>query len=178
VLSAFFLFAFLWNSGIPPKTPVSIYDLSYLIASLVYFLLPITSRLKLGSLIDWQPEVVEGKAPTPEVKERTMKPTTAMQYKILNTLWNKQVGKFPDLKVLFTFRLNQPAPEFLGFRDAGNQLLGMGLINESDKGQFGLSWEGLQYCAEHYKEFPADMWGKPEPDYNDNLDKVLKKLQE
>ncbi len=178
VLSAFFLFTFLWNSGLPPKTPVNIYDLSYLIASVVFFLLPITSQLKLGNLIDWKKELEEGKTPTPEPQEPTMIPKTAMQYKILNTLWNKQVGKFPDLNVFFTFRINQPAPEFLEFRDAGNRLVGEGLINETDTGQFGLSWKGLRYCAEHYKEFPADMWGEHEPQYHGNLDKVLKQLEE
>jgi len=176
VLSAFFLFTFLWNSGLPPKTPVVIYDLSYLIASFVFFLLPITSRLKLGNLIDWKKELEQGKTPMPEPQEPTMTPKTAMQYKILNTLWVKQVGKFSDLHVIFTFRLNQTAPEFLEFREAGNRLMGEGLISETDTGQFGLTWKGLRYCAEHYKEFPADMWFDYERSYQDNLSEVLQKL--
>jgi hypothetical protein len=178
VLSAFFLFTFLWNSGFPPKTPVVIYDLSYLIASFVFFLLPITSSLKLGNLIDWKKELEEGNAPTPEPQEPAIIPKTAMEYKILNTLWNKQVGKIPDLHALFTFRLNQPASEFLDFREAGNRLMGEGLISETDTGQFGLTWKGLRYCAEHHKEFPADMWGEYEHSYQNNLSGVLERLRD
>jgi len=114
----------------------------------------------------------------PEEPERPRKARTAMEYKILNTLWTKQVGKFPDMNVVFTFRLNMGAPEFLAFREAGNRLMIEGLIMEADFGQFFLTRTGLQYCAANFTTFPADMWFEPEPLYNDNLDKVLQKLEE
>lgn len=101
---------------------------------------------------------------------------TALELKILNTLWTKQVMKFPDLDTRFTFRLNGTATEFLAFREAGNRLLGEGLISETDIGQFALTVKGLEYCAEHYKEFPADTWFEYEPLDQANLKKVLEKL--
>jgi hypothetical protein len=188
VMSGFFFIVFLINLGWIPKTPVTIYDLSYLIASFVYFVLPIVSRLKLGNLVDIETKPLENKISKDEVEKRGLpeelptaiaeRPNTAMEYKILNTLWNKQVGKFPDLDVFFTFRLNTSATEFLEFREAGNRLMGKGLISETDIGQFHLTSAGLQYCSKNYKTFPADMWFKYESLYQDNLGKVLKKLNE
>lgn len=186
VMSGFFFIVFLINSGWIPKTPVTIYDLSYLIASFVYFVLPIVSRLKLGNLLDIDTRLYEDKISKVELEMKALseelptaiaeRPKTAMEYKILNTLWNKQVGKFPDLDVFFTFRLNKSAPEFLEFREAGNRLMGKGLISETDIGHFYLKSAGLQYCSKNYNTFPADMWFKYESLYQDNLGKVLQKL--
>jgi hypothetical protein len=188
VMSGFFLIVFLLNSGWIPKTPDTIYDLTYLITSFVFFVLPFASRLKVGNLVDIETRLKEGKIPKEEVERRSYlkrpsaeaaeRPKSAMEYKILNTLWNKQVGKFPDLDVFFTFRLNKSAPESLEFRYAGNRLMGEGLISETDVGQFHLTFAGLQYCAKNHKNFPADMWGRYEPSYRDNLGKVLQKLKE
>ena len=106
-------------------------------------------------------------------QERQM---SAIELKILNTLWNKQVNKFPDLKDRFTFRLNAAAPRFLEFREAGNRLMGMGLISETDIGQFFLIKEGLKYCKDHYKEFPADMWFEQSKLDPAKLDKAIKNI--
>lgn len=188
VMSGFFFIVFLINSGLIPKTPVTIYDLSYLIASFVYFVLPVVSRLKLGNLVDIETRLYEDKISKEELEksglpeelptETAERPKTAMEYKILNTLWNKQVGKFPDLDVFFTFRLNKSATEFFEFQVAGYRLMGKELISETDFGQFHLTQTGLQYCSKNYKTFPADMWFKYESLYQDNLGKVLTKLNE
>lgn len=214
VLCVFFLLVFLKNSDWSPKTPETIYDLTYLIASLVFLMLPFVSRLKLGKLLDFERELGKTREDmnhfknetrqmfslfsaasatasnivnlyghqegTVEAKgsEPTKEARTAMEYKILNTLWNKQVGKFPDINVFFTFRLNMGTPEFLAFREDGNRLMNKGLIGETDFGQFHLTQAGLVYCAKNFEAFPADMWGESEPLYKDNLDKVLKKLKE
>ena len=128
-------------------------------------------------------------ASTPKVQERESeekpktereskeRPKTAMELKILNTLWNRQVLKFPELNGSWTFRLNQVAPEFLEFREAGSRLLGEGLISETDIGQFQLTVKGLRYCAKHHKDFPTDMWVKHVPIPKDNLEKLLKNLE-
>lgn len=186
LMSGFFFIVFLINSGWIPKTPVTIYDLSYLIASFVYFVLPIISRLKLGNLIDIETKPLENMISKDEVEKRGLpdelptaiaeRPKTAMEYKILNTLWNKQVGKFPDFDVFFTFSLNTSATEFLEFQEAGNRLMWKGLISETDIGHFYLKSAGLRYCSKNYKTFPADMWFKYESLYQDNLGKVLQKL--
>ena len=86
--------------------------------------------------------------------------------------------KFPELNGSWTFRLNTVAPEFLEFREAGNRLMGEGLITETDIGQFQITIEGLRYCANHYKEFPADMWIKDVPIAEGNLKRLLENLMQ
>lgn len=199
------------NSGWIPKTPVTIYELVYLIASFIFFVLPFVSRIKLGMLLEIDRKLNETKEDMnqfkndmrqmisvissasatantsisiqegmTESKEQKLvsqkKEKTAIELKILNTLWNRQVLKFPDLNTFFSFRLNVPTQEFLEFREAGNRLMGEGLISETEIGHFILTDKGLRYCANHYKEFPADMWFKYIPLDQTNLEKVLKKL--
>ncbi len=119
----------------------------------------------------------EGQKKKDEIKSEN-KPRTAMEFKILNTLWNRQVLKFPDLNTRFTFRINQPAPEFIPFLEAGISLMREGLITETDFGQFMLTNEGFRYCAEHYKEFPSDMWFDYFPLEEDNLKKALQRVED
>lgn len=181
ILSIFFFVIFLKNSGWLPNTPKTIYDLAYLVVSLVFFLLPFITNLELGKggLKLGLTQTSEGTAPKAESEDKpeTKKPKTAIELKILNTLWNRQVLKFPELNIFFTFRLNASASEFLEFREAGNRLMGEGLISETDTGQFLLTNQGLRYCAENYKEFPADMWFKYKPLDQTNLKKVLDNLR-
>ena len=106
------------------------------------------------------------------------KPKTAIELKILYTLWNRQVLKFPELNKFFTFKLNSVSPEFLEFREAGNRLMSEGLIRKTKTDQFFLTKKGLRYCAEHYTEFPDDMWFKYIPLDQANLKKVLKKFRD
>lgn len=101
------------------------------------------------------------------------KPKTAVELKILSTLWNRQVNKFPELNKFFTFTVSPESPEF---RKAGNSLMSQGLIRKTSKDQFVLTQKGLRYCAEHYTEFPDDMWFTYIPLHPDKLEKVLKKL--
>jgi len=193
LLSVFYLIVFLKNSGLFPKTPVGINDVTYPIASFVFFVLPFVSRLKVGQLLELDRKVMETRRDVEHFKnetrhfltnlaaasanavnivnlygiaregevERTVpeqKNRSATELKILNTLWNRQVLRFPELDKLWTFTLCPPAPEYVQFREAGNRLMGEGLICETEKGQFGFTRAGLRYCAEHYKDFPADMW--------------------
>ncbi len=110
--------------------------------------------------------------------EQEDKPKTAVELKILYTLWNRQVLKFPELNKFFTFKLNSVSPEFPEFREAGNRLMSEGLIRKTKIDQFFLTKKGLRYCAEHYTEFPDDMWFKYIPLDQANLKKVLKKLRD
>ncbi len=48
---------------------------------------------------------------------------TYMEFKILNTLWTKQVNKFPGFNPLFSFKISPYIPEFVEFRKAGTNLL-------------------------------------------------------
>lgn len=81
-----------------------------------------------------------------------------MEYQILNTLWTKQVNKFPDYSGLWTFRINANTPVFLQYREAASKLIGEGLISETEQGQLYLTREGFNYCKSHYKEFPPEQW--------------------
>ena len=59
------------------------------------------------------------------------KQRTLMEYMILNTLWTKQVNKWPDLSVLFSFTMGFEAPsENQAFREAGAKLIGEGLMRK------------------------------------------------
>ena len=98
---------------------------------------------------------------------------TAMEYRILNTLWTKQVNKFPDLSNWFSFTIGGNQPDYQDFRQAGYKLLGEGLIWETDVRQFALTRKGFEFCRAHYKEFPADQWWPDEKIDEANLQRVL-----
>ncbi len=179
ILSVFFFLVFLKNSGWIPKSPTTVYDLAYLLVSLVYFVLPFVSSVKVGGILEIKrTRPIAGNVPAQQVSESNSedKRKTATELKILNTLWNRQVVRFPDLNKFWTFRLSTTSPEFLQFREAGNRLMGQGLIAETDKGQFRLTKRGLHYCAEHYEEFPPDMWFEYIPLTEDNLQRLRAKL--
>jgi len=211
ILSGFFFLIFIKNAGWPPRTPVTINDIAYLIVSFIFFVVPFISSMKLGKLIEFERKLNETRedmyyfkndtrqmfaafsavsttarsvlnvysvASEGQVQKREQqeKPKTAIELKILNTLWNRQVNKFPELDTFFTFRLNATSSEFLEFREAGNRLMGKGLISETDTGQFFLTDKGIRYCAKNYKDFPADMWFNYIPLDEAKLKNLLKKL--
>ncbi|MFA5205066.1 MAG: hypothetical protein WC708_11750 [Lentisphaeria bacterium] len=100
---------------------------------------------------------------------------TLMEYMILNTLWTKQVNKWPDLSILFTFGMNFSAPsEKQAFQEAGAKLIGEGLITETSNGQYALTIRGFEYCKKHYKKFPPEQWWPEETINEENLKMVIK----
>jgi hypothetical protein len=99
---------------------------------------------------------------------------SAMELKILNTLWTKQVNKFPDFDKYFTFVISVNSPEYFEFRKAGSKLLGEGYVGETQEGHYHITREGFAYCKLHYKDFPSDQWWPEEPINPDNLNKVIK----
>ena len=98
-----------------------------------------------------------------------------MEYMILNTLWTKQVNKWPDLSVYFTFIMNFVSPsETKAFKEAADILIGEGLITvSSENGQYMLTIAGFDYCKKHYKEFPKEQWWPEEQINKENLHKVI-----
>ena len=94
---------------------------------------------------------------------------SAMELKILNTLWTKQVNFDPAYSKLWTFRVNYGVPEFNEFRVASNKLIGEGLVAETDQGQLYLTPNGYKYCIDHYKEFPPEQWWPDETIKSENL---------
>ena len=108
-------------------------------------------------------------------KEKKISKRDPMEYKILNTLWTKQVNKFPDFKRLFTFAISPNSTEYLKFRQFGGKLIGEELIGETPEGQYHLTHKGYEYCKDHYKEFPQDQWWPEETINKENLKKTIKK---
>ncbi|MBI5592583.1 MAG: hypothetical protein HY881_19120 [Deltaproteobacteria bacterium] len=107
-------------------------------------------------------------------QEQAQQNRTPMEYKILNTLWTKQVNIDPDFSVLWTFRIDHGSPEFPEFRIASSKLMGEELVGETNDGQVFLTLKGFDYCKKHYKEFPAHQWWPDEPVKQDKLEKALK----
>jgi hypothetical protein len=128
--------------------------------------------LSLASIIRGGKKPTMGTAP-PDLAEATPRRKTAMEYKILNTLWTKQVNKWPDLSLLFTFKLAPGSPEFAAFREAGGKLIGEGLISENPDGQYFLTQAGFSYCKVNHKDFPGDQWWPEETINKENLKRVL-----
>jgi hypothetical protein len=109
----------------------------------------------------------------PSQKEEKKPRRNAIEYKILNTLWTKQVNKFPSFDTLFTFVISSNTQEYLQFREGGSKLIGEGLIGETDTGHYHLTHKGWQWCKDHYKEFPSDQWWPEETINQENLKNVL-----
>jgi hypothetical protein len=98
---------------------------------------------------------------------------SAMELKILNTLWTKQVTKFPEFDRFFTFVIGSKSPEYFEFRKAGSKLIGEGYAGETQEGHYHITKDGFEYCKKHYKEFPSDQWWPQEPMSQENLKKVM-----
>jgi hypothetical protein len=96
-----------------------------------------------------------------------------MEYKILNTLWTKQAMRFKDVSQVWMFRINEPSPDFLDFRDTSTRLMREGLVRESANGQIYLTEAGFAYCKSHYQEFPPDQWWPEEKLSPERLREVL-----
>ena len=78
----------------------------------------------------------------------------SMEYKILNTLWTKQVNYGSDFSKLWGFTVGTVAPEYRDFVDAANHLKEQRLIFENEQGMRFLTAQGIVFCAENYKTFP------------------------
>jgi len=106
-------------------------------------------------------------------KEKTTSKRDPMEYKILNTLWTKQVNKFPEFTTLFTFVISPNTPEYLKFREFGGKLIGEGLIGETPEGHYHLTLDGFEYSKNNHEKYPSDQWWPEEPIIEKNLKKVL-----
>ena len=114
-------------------------------------------------------EIASAAAEVSKSKQRTL-----MEYMILNTLWTKQVNKWLDLSLYFTFSMGFPTPsENQAFREAGAKLMGEGLLAQTNDGQYLLTTNGFAYCKKHFREFPEDQWWPEETINKDNLNRVI-----
>jgi len=102
-LCVLFLVIFLENSGWPPETPTTIYDLTYLIASLVFLMLPFVSRLRLGKLLDIERELGKTKEDMNHFKNETrqmfslVSAVSATASNTLNLSWYEEGTKKAEM---------------------------------------------------------------------------------
>jgi hypothetical protein len=109
--------------------------------------------------------------PPPQILARKRSVT---EYRILKTLWTKQVNMFPHYEGVWTFRVNSVSSEYLEFREAGGKLIGERLVDEDTNGQLYLTRAGFKYCTEHYQEFPEiEEWYPHETLKPEQLQKAL-----
>jgi hypothetical protein len=113
-------------------------------------------RMRKGKFAGSEIELESGVKEPPPQSLQTPRQRTAMEYKILRTLWSKQVNRFPRYEGVWTFRINQVSPDFFEYREAANKLMGEGLVGETDQGQIYLTPSGFAYCKKSYTQFPLD----------------------
>lgn len=112
-------------------------------------------------------------------KEKIERKRSKMEYKILNTLWTKQVIYYPNFSKLWGFRLDTIASEYMEFREATNVLIGEGYIWESGEGNYFLTRDGIKFCANNYKTFPnqGEQYWPGETFIKENIETALKKSE-
>ena len=100
-----------------------------------------------------------------------------IEYKILKTLWTKQVNRFPDYySGLWTFQIAPHSPIYPEYREAGNKLIGEGFVRENDNAHIHLTHPGFEYCKEHHKDrefLTSDEWWPNETIKEDKLAQAL-----
>jgi len=136
----------------------------------------VTSTLNINVSGEQGSEQISNEQAAPPLAQERKKPRSASDLKILNTLWLKQVEKFPNLSKRFTFRMDFP-PIKPTFDNLAQDLIYEGLIGKTSKNQVFLTNLGLQYCAENYQTFPSDTWFDPEPLNQEKLDKIIKAIK-
>ena len=124
------------------------------------------TELKFAQIASAKAELLQAK------QEGQRKPT---EYKILNTLFTKQVNKWPNLDVYWVFWIPSDSPEYADYLEAKGKLLGEGLISEMNDSNRGilLTNYGFLWCKGHYGEFPPEQWWEFEQMDQEKLQKVL-----
>ena len=113
------------------------------------------------------------RADVPPVPARLAAPSrSAMEFKILNTLFTKQVNKWPDRSQWFAFSIGSSTAEYAQFREAAYKLVGEGKVREVENGMFALTEQGFTSCKAEYTTYPADQWWPEESMSSENLKRV------
>lgn len=162
------VFTYVSFAGLPPRPPSTFLEGTFLWVGLLFFVLPFTKAVCLGPfslelLDDGSPsagEVVEAENKEQEaVAARPAVRRTSTEYKILRTLWARQVNKFPDLRKRFSLRVDFPIGQRLAEYSAAVAALEReGRIRVRPDEYVYLTDEGLRYCSKYYDEFGTAMW--------------------
>jgi hypothetical protein len=85
---------------------------------------------------------------------------SAMELKILNTLWRWQVRKYDDVSTRFLFKIETSAytQEDASYKAAAEKLIFQRLIGRNEDRWLGLTDEGLRYCRDNYPQFGRDAY--------------------
>lgn len=87
VIAAYFFYVFHVAVGFPPEKELNSSSLTYLIISIFFFLLPLSKKLKLGKLLEYEAKVAEIKSEVKEFKEETRQ-ILSTQNTLINTVSN------------------------------------------------------------------------------------------
>lgn len=162
-------------------------DIFVYIASLFIIATLFTEREYLLTLIaimrgdkgwlDYQ-KLVRGES-NPPSKEELERKKSAMEYKILNTLWTKQVNYYANYSKLWGFTINIGAIDYIDFREAANRLIGEGLIFIGDQGMHFLTEKGIKFCAKNYETFlnPENQYWPEEQMKKENLKTAIEEAE-
>jgi hypothetical protein len=77
----------------------------------------------------------------------------------------------------FTFRIDSPPADAQVFAQAAQKLVLNGLISQTQDLQVFLTDAGLQYCRDHFRTFPLDIYFEPPLPTEGNLAKALGKIK-
>lgn len=103
---------------------------------------------------------------------------SALQYQILNTLWTKQVNKWPDRSTLFGMLIDfGNEAQNCEFAVAADALVGEGLVARAPDGHLVLTDGGFAYSKSHFREFPPEQWWPHDPLLPEQLAQVLGSTQ-
>lgn len=135
---------------------------------------PYYSKWLLGNQGEQKPTPIKEEKVVNSADDSMKGKRSLMEYMILNTLWTKQINKWPDLSQFFTFNMNFVSPsETKAFAEAAELLIEEGLITLAQNGQYMLTIKGFDYCKKHYKEFPIEQWWPEEQIDKSKLKKVV-----
>ena len=110
--------------------------------------------------------------PAPQVVARKW---SEIEYRILKTLWTKQVNKFPKYEGVWSFRVNRDSPEYESFWEAGGRLIGEGFVDVDTNAQLYLTVKGFTYCRDNHKNFPdVEEWYPHETLIPEKLQQALR----
>lgn len=128
--------------------------------------------------IDFERMQIKGEI-NPPTKDKPKREKNAMEYRILNTLWTKQVNYYPDYSKIWGFTINVNSIDYIGFREATDRLIGEELIFAGEQGMYFLTKKGIQFCVENYNTFlnPDDQYWPDEKMKNDNLIVAVKEAE-
>jgi len=185
ILGLSFIIFFIHNlGGFPPRNPESFSEQFFFWIGMIFLVFPYISKLKFFpiSLEKHQPHIGKTnlKTSSSSSPDITITPVTGSlsrdKMKLLNTLWTKQVNRYPEMDFAFSFGYLGESSLAENFHRTGRSLLNDNLVGVTSDNQYYLTLKGLLYCKENYEKFPKELWGEQEKLDERKLEIVFKKI--